>query len=67
MIHFSILNQRMIDFDYMYFIEHDKEIINFYKPYYYGMEAYVSDDENHYSIKRLESLRTKLTQKDGSY
>lgn len=63
MIHFSILNQRMIDFDYMYFIEHDKEIINFYKPYYYGMEVYVSDDENHYSNKAFGIIEDEINTK----
>lgn len=55
-VHFSLLNLEMVEFDNQYFGEQDSFVREIYKPYFYGMEIYVDSDANHYSSKGLKNI-----------
>ncbi len=55
-VHFSLLNQEMVELENKFFVEHDFFVREIYKPYFYGMEVYVDSDINHYSNRGLKNI-----------
>lgn len=55
-VHFSLLNPKMVELDNKFFVEHDFFVREIYKPYFYGMEVYVDSDINHYSNRGLKNI-----------
>ena len=66
-VHFSLLNQEIVEFDYRYFVEQNPQTKEIYKPYYYGLDIYVDSDVNHCSNNALKNIFKNQLEEGGVF